>query len=372
MLSLYATLTIKQKDAIERVMHQYVADRKFDMKYLGIAQYSLMNLITDIRAVDYDMYFDVNKVIDMKNKHHLNDVQVVDILLNKNLYFPIGKLRDNHNSNDITCIDDIIREERRWCKFFTDAVGKIVRIVYNIRVHRITRKSILGIITCFPIDASLIESNSQIYANYLRILSSDKNPHKNSMNKMILEWLNCDKFGGERLSMQYRNKITNEIVDLSEQEIYNLSLSDVLQLEPYMDTFGEASAAQISTIISYDDCKKMQVYYGEDDKVNDPNGLLHEEYISTFSFEPINEINLLQYSKNNAMIFNELLDMKYKEVGGQRKVDNVYTMNHWKEFGPAFRSVGYGYDQSIIYENLCAAFGKDKVDHVWCNYYEIP
>lgn len=37
MLSLYATLTIKQKDAIERVMHQYVADRKFDMKYLGIA-----------------------------------------------------------------------------------------------------------------------------------------------------------------------------------------------------------------------------------------------------------------------------------------------------------------------------------------------
>ena len=272
------------------------------------------------------------------------------------------------------CIDEILRRESRWCKFFTNANGHLMRVVYNLRVHVYSSKSVLGVITCFPIDVSVIETNIHLYNSYLRAVDSFKRT-TDPMRNLILEMLHIIdpiNVGVGAKQMKYKKRSTGEIIDLDRHQVYELSLNEAIDLDSYgYDAYEDAAMAKLNTILSYYDSKKMQYYYKKGDIEHDPNGSLREQYIGTFSFEPLNEANLLNYNHRNADIFNELLELKYREVGNQRKVDNNYTITSWKEFGPAFRAIGYGYDQPIIYKNLCAAFGKDQVDYVWKKHYKF-
>ena len=52
-------------------------------------------------------------------------------------------------------------------------------------------------------------------------------------------------------------------------------------------------------------------------------------------------------------------------IDHHKKVTNCYVLNEWEASGPAMFGVAYGYDQPIVYKNLCKAFGKEKVDRIW-------
>ena len=375
MASLYSTLTFDEKAAIRRVIDQYL-DGKFDMRHLGKATYDSAHLVSVDNIMDYTFYFNSKKLLDIEAKHHLTRDQILSIIVNRRSYKIVGKLRDKvheiTDSEDVVCIDEILRRESRWCKFFTNANGHLMRVVYNLRIHVYSSKSVLGVITYFPIDVSVIETNTHLYNSYLRAVDSFKRT-ADPMRNLILEMLHIiDPMNGGAKQMKYKKRSTGEIVDLDRHQVYELSLNEAIDLDPYgYDAYEDAAMAKLNTILSYYDSKKMQYYYEKGDIEHDPNGSLREQYIGTFSFEPLNEANLLNYNHCNADIFNELLELKYREVGGQRKVDNNYTMTSWKEFCPAFRAVGYGYDQPIIYKNLCAAFGKDQVDQVWKKHYKF-
>ena len=97
------------------------------------------------------------------------------------------------------------------------------------------------------------------------------------------------------------------------------------------------------------------------------HGVCHEYDVT---MNDLNEDNLLKYNNLNVKIFNELMDIKYEEVGSRDIVTTSYILDHWAAYVLAIESVSLGMDQKVIYEKLCAAFGKTNVDQVWYKYYK--
>lgn len=191
MASLYSILTFDEKAAIRRVMDQYL-DGKFDMRHLGKATYDLSRLVSIDNIMDYTVYFNSKKLLNIEAKHHLTKNQILDIITNRRSYKIVDKLRDKvhevTDSEDVICIDEILRKESRWCKFFTNNDGNLIRVVYNLRVHIANSKSVLGVITCFPIDVSVIETNSRLYSSYIKAVELFKRTN-DPMRNLILEML---------------------------------------------------------------------------------------------------------------------------------------------------------------------------------------
>lgn len=369
MLSLYVILTIKQKDAIVRVMHQYIVDTKFNMKHLGVAQYHIVMIVTDTRAIDYDIYFDPKNATKIHIDHGFSIQAMVNILLNRSEYGIIGKLRDTKHkildSKIVKCIDGKNRIESRWNKLYVNRLGQIIKITYNLRVHEDSKRPILGIITCYNVDPMYINNNEQFKANYVKIVSRLMKENQLMLSESLLnkEWR----------AMKFERSMTREIVNLTEEQLFTLNKDELSTLSPCdEEDIGESLMLLTAAHGKQKDIMKLSYYYSFNDKIGDPDGSLHERYISYYDLEPLNEVNLLKYNHHNVDIFNKLLDNKYAEVGGKHVVTEMYVLTEWEEVCSAMFAIAYGYDQSIIYENLCAAFGKDRVDCVWCKYYEIP
>lgn len=340
------------------------------MKHLAIATYIDKNMIVHPQEPRCEFYMHPPKVLDVKTKHSILIDDIFRMLFDRESYCFVGKLRDRlHEKKAFVCLDDIRRRESRWCMFFVNAQSKIFRLVFNLRVHERTKRPVIGFIISFNIEKEVLQ-NTPLYTNYLNCIRSMNKNSKDAMSGILERFLCHDILEEEECWMKYKKISTGEIVDLNEQQLYELpTVEDVDDLESYMDDTGKAVIYQRATVLSHVDTKKMPYYYTEDDEKNDPTGMLYERYICMFFAEPLNEDNLLKYSKYNADIYNELLDEKYKEFGGWRKMPRDYTRTKWPEFGPLYRSLGYGYDQPIIYENMCAAFGKEKVDPVWKKHY---
>ena len=359
-----------QKQVITQVILTYLAEA-FDMKHLVVATYINKNMMSHQQEPRCEFYMHPPKVISVEKKHSITISDIFTMLFDKKEYILVGKLRDKlHEKKAFLCLDDIMRRETRWSMFFLDIEQILTKLVFNLRVHEKTGRPVIGFITAFSVEEDIIR-NTPIYANCVKGVRRLNNKHKDPMSGILERFLGHDIIEEEPYWMKYKKTSTGEIVDLTEQQLYELpTIEDVKDLEPYMDDSGEAAMYKRASLRSYHDTKKMLYYYPEDDKEHDPDGMLYEHYVGTFFAEPINEDNLLKYSKYNADIYNELLDQKYEEFGGWRKMPRDYTRTKWPEFGPLYRSLGYGYDQPIIYENMCAAFGKDKVDRVWRKHYK--
>nr|DAE84787.1 MAG TPA: hypothetical protein [Caudoviricetes sp.] len=370
MASLYLTLTFDEKAAIRRVMDQYL-DGKFDMRHLGKADYHIVNITQDNRAVDYDLYFDQKKAKQIFHDHLYSVDTIISIMLDRSLYGTIGKLRDNKHerldSDIITCIDDCNRIESRWNKLYVNMFGQLSKIVYNLRIHSITRRSVIGVITCYPVNFAYVRNNDQFRSNYDKVVSRLKRDYQNQATilkeSMVL-------IGGAA-KMQFETLLNRQIVNLTEDQLFSLTKDELLKLAPSKDNISESMMMLTSALMRQVDTLKLKYYYDKDDKVNDPDGTLHEYYISYYDLQSLNESNLLRYNHANVDIYNQLLDNKYEEVGGRDKLTTDLIRSHWAIVYDAMDSISYGYDQPIIYKNLCDAFGKDQVDQVWKKYYKF-
>ena len=188
------------------------------------------------------------------------------------------------------------------------------------------------------------------------------------MARLVREYIEYSKSRGD--NMLFKLNDTNKIVDLTDDELFALSEDQLMSITPYNDS-KKATDAYVAALDQYVDCWRMSPYYASNDKINDPDGWLHEDYCCINSWEPLNESNLLKYNHKNVKVYNELLDQKYKELGGVQHVTDRYVIEKWPQIGPAVNSVAYGYDQSIVYKNLCDAFGKENTDRIWRKYYKF-
>ena len=159
--------------------------------------------------------------------------------------------------------------------------------------------------------------------------------------------------------MQFETLLNRQIVNLTEDQLFTLTKDELLKLAPSKDNVSESMMMLTSALMRQVDTLKLKYYYDKDDKVNDPDGELYEHYISYYDLQPLNESNLLKYNHANVDIYNQLLDNKYEEVGGRNKLTTDFIRSHWVIVYDAMDSISYGYDQPIIYKNLCDAFGKD-------------
>lgn len=109
----------------------------------------------------------------------------------------------------------------------------------------------------------------------------------------------------------------------------------------------------------------------EDEDITDNdyrNWYYHDRYDR--DDEPFTEERLdrlRKYSHRNADIFNELYWNIAKTYPGQFIPHKV--LNKWESRHPPSDAIIYGHPQDEIREKLNVAYGKDKVDEVWCKYY---
>lgn len=171
--------------------------------------------------------------------------------------------------------------------------------------------------------------------------------------------------------MQFETLFDRKVVDLTEDQLFSLTKEELHKLAPSKDNVNESMMMLTSALMRHVDTMKLKHYYDKNDKVNDPDGTLYEHYISYYDLQPLNESNLLKYNHMNVDIYNQLLDNKYEEVGGRNKLTTDFIRSHWTTVYDAMDSISYGYDQPIIYKNLCDAFGKDQVDQVWKKHYKF-
>lgn len=292
-------------------------------------------------------------------------------MLDRSIYGTIGKLRDNKHerldSDIITCIDDCNRIESWWNKLYVNMFGQLSKIVYNLRIHSITRRSVIGVITCYPVNFAYVRNNDQFRSNYDKVVSRLKRDYQNQATilkeSMVL-------IGGAA-KMQFEILLNRQIVNLTEDQLFSLTKDELLKLAPSKDNISESMMMLTSALMRQVDTLKLKYYYDKDDKVNDPDGTLHEHYISYYDLQSLNESNLLRYNHANVDIYNQLLDNKYEEVGGRNKLTTDFIRSHWTTVYDVMDSISYGYDQPIIYKNLCNAFGKDQVDQVWKKHYKF-
>lgn len=169
--------------------------------------------------------------------------------------------------------------------------------------------------------------------------------------------------------MKFISDNTRQVIDLTSDELDKLSYDQLCNISPLDESDNEVVNAYTDMIEKYNDVMKAQPYYSKDDRINDSDGFLHEDYLDRYNLESLNEQNLLRYNHINVEIFNELMDIKYDEVGGRDVITTPYVLDNWIEYCAAKTSVSYGYDQKDIYKDLCAAFGKMNVDQVWYKYY---
>lgn len=274
---------------------------------------------------------------------------------------------ERRDSEEVTCIDDVTRIEARWCKLYVNKITEdLLRIVYNVRVHQQSKEPIIGIITCFKPNMNVIRNNDKLRSKYDKVIASSRNP----MEKIIHKFLHLPTHNGGDIQMLYKVNHSGQTVDLTRDDLFTMSEEQLLQLDPY-DQSKETITAYIDALGRFDDPLKLRPYYAKDDRINDPDGWLHEDYLLVNFAEEINEPNLLKYNHRNIKIYNELIDVKYEEMGGREKVTNRYILNEWKASGPAMFGVAYGYNQPIVYKNLCEAFGKKNVDRIWQKYYKF-
>lgn len=291
-------------------------------------------------------------------------------ILSKNVgCIRIAKLRDTlherQDSQQVNCVDGTSRIEARWCKIYVNKVTEgVIRIVYNLRIHNIIKEPVVGVITCFPINKFTVKNDSTLGKKYDEAIRTIRNP----MTRLIREYIESNTHRGD--NMLYKIDGSNKIIDLSEDEVFALSENEIRSIEPYDET-EEAIGVYLGALGRFTDSLRMRPYYARTDRVNDPDGWLHEDHCCIHSWEPLNESNLLKYSYRNVAVYNELLDQKYEEIGGVQNATDRYIDKYWPEIGPANFAVAYGYDQSIVYKNLCAAFGKENTDHVWQKYYNF-
>ena len=245
-----------------------------------------------------------------------------------------------------------------------DSTGTFIRVVYNLRVHEDSKEPIIGIITCFSVPMAVIQANQMLYNNYKRLM--DK---LNESSEVFIRNFYGDDYLRRDDEMLYRRRNSDKLIDLTKEELFAMSIDELALLESDRGSC-DASYWLVKASTRFDDPWKLDPYYAKTDTVNDPTGFLHEDYTDIHSFEPINEQNLLQYNHKNVKIYNELLELKYQELGGRQNLTNEYVDNEWPEGGPAMFAVAYGYDQPIVYKNLCDAFGKENTDHVWQKYYK--
>lgn len=354
-----------ERSIARRVTDQYY-DQSYTVNHLGIGKYDLVNVDHHQDAKDYGFYMNQAKRQKVLDDHGYGYQTILNILLNSSKYDRIGKMRDllheRRDSEQVTCIDDTIRIESRWCKLYIDKRQEIpIRVVYNLRIHELTKEPIVGIITCFRVSINTLKQNKKLYNSYKNVIQRNRSP----ITKVILEFL---RDGGD--TMLYIDTRSNKLINLNENELFSLSEEELSLLSPYnndIDTIDTYTSAKVRFI----DTLKLRPYYAKDDRVNDPDGWLHEDYLLVNFAEEINESNLLKYNHRNVKIYNELLDLKYEEIGGVQNITDNYILNEWEASGPAMFGVAYGYDQSIVYKNLCEAFGKENVDCIWQKYYKF-
>lgn len=362
-------MTPDQKQNLNMVLQQFT-NNQLSYDLVGIWNHMLNKLLSDPRTTMCKVFFDTYKEEQIKNKHSFTSANILNILFNTNSHKPICVLRDiNHerlNPVKIICIDGITRYESRWNRYYVDRFGKIYKVVYNIRVHQQTKDTVLGIISTFDVPKADAFRSNLIRSKYKQVVDSFK-------GRLISEqmWYNFYKnyrLLEEAVDVKYKNIVTNELLDLSVDDLSHMTKEMLLQLEGVND-FDDSTPMLLHTLSKFTDSMKLDKFYDKNDIFHDPTGFLREDYISRFDMEPINEENLLEFGNTNINIFNELLDMKYAECGGIEVINDDYAYDHWKQFYPAKWAVAYGHDQNDIYDKLCAAFGKEKVDTVWCKHY---
>ena len=363
-------LTPQQLQVARRVTDQYY-EPSYKVDHLGIAKYAVTNISHVDGANDYGFYIDPLKRQKIKEDHDMSYYQISNILVNTTKHIRIGKMRDTlHEQKDserVDCVDGTLRIEARWCKIYLNKANeRIIRIVYNLRIHNITKEPIVGIITCFPIKKFTVMNHPTLAKKYSEAIESLRNP----MLRLIREYIENSSYRGD--NMLYKKVDgSNEMINLTEDEVFAMSESDLRSIEPYDETDDDSCNAYYDSIGRFTDSLRMRPYYARTDRVNDPDGWLHEDYCCIHSWEPLNELNLLKYSCRNVAVYNELLDQKYEEIGGVQNATDRYIDKYWPEIGPANFAVAYGYEQPIVYKNLCDAFGKGNTDRVWRKYYNF-
>jgi len=344
-----------------RTIQKY-ANSTFLSQYIGLCDYKKQNILSHEKESLCKFSGDPRKMKQVIYDHGYNISMIINFLVNDQEWVSIGKMRDYKHEREspvnVVCLDDVERREARWIKFFTNAFGKIVKIIFNIRVHEASKDTVVGIISCF--DQTL--DSLQRLRNY-----SEYKRNYDLVQKRFKRLSSLDEIAyRKKVSMvKVRLRDTGCEFDITEENLSKLCELDVFSLEAVNECDEERL---LEERLKFRDPLKLRPYYSKNDRVNDPNGSKHECYRELYSYDDYNEENLLRYNHSNVKIFNELLDMKYDEIGGRNVITNEY-LELWPESGEAFNAIAYGDDQNLVYKNLCAAFGKERVDHLWNNYY---
>lgn len=367
-MAFYNTMNTNQKQNLNSTLQRY-AISKFSCLEIGRCHYKQQNIISDSRVTYNKFFFDSHKQVDVNQKHKVTTNKFLSVLLDEKSYHRIGTLRDFKHEDDtstILCLDDKNRIESRWNSIFVDYKKDIIKTSYNIRIHEYSKDSIVGLITCYVIPFTSIAGSSMLRNNYNKVIKS-MFIKRDPMASILRRFYNESFIKPIKVNlMKFTNKSTGETIDLNEEDLItvpeeNLQELDVVNEEDY--------PWLLNALFSYEDLLKLYPYYSKDDKINDSDGSLRKRYLDLYCFQDYNEENLLKYNHKNTQIYNDLLDIKYTEVGDRRIINNQYLAEQWTELGPAFDSIVYGYDQDVVYKNLCAAFGKSNVDMVWRKHY---
>lgn len=352
-------MTVKQKDILRRVMEQYVI-KGFPMFEIGIAQYLLDNIIHEPNITTYGFFFDPYKEAKVQVDHHITFVRMRSILCNREKYIYFDKKRDTrHENHSIECLDGQVRIEARWNKFFIYLEDmEVYKVVYNIRVHETSKEPILGLINFIHVRLQTIYNNTKLTDKYNLVKNTIIYKRKHDSKSSIKE--------GSKVRFAVNN--TDKVIDLTEQQLSSLTEDQLSKIYPVDDLDNSVYVPYIKAVRKYKDLFKVTPYY----PVNADDNYLHENYLDEYdvTMDDLNEDNLLKYNSLNVKIFNELMDIKYEELGSRDIVTTSYILDYWAAYVPAIESVSLGMDQKVIYEKLCAAFGKTNVDQVWHKYYK--
>lgn len=365
-MTFYDIMSLSKKRNLDTTLQVYTLDQ-LDPNNVGVWGYKHEEVKSDPRVTFHKIAYIADKMEQVKIKHKLDISTIFNIILDDIIYKTIDVLRDYVHEKEspwlIQCTNDKEQYETRWNRFYVDRYGQFYKGTYCIRVNRVTKDSVLNLITFYIVKKGVILSHPTLKSKYFRVIQTFET---NSLNESVLRFFNKAFPIKEDKLVKFRHKDTKKVLDLTKEDLYNMPHEDLYKLEHLEE---DALPILVHAMTKDIDLLKMDKFYDRNDRVNDPTGFLREDYLSHFDMRPINEENLLKFGNINIDIYNLLLDMKYDECGGREVINDDYAYDHWPQVYDAINAIGYGNNQRDVYNKLCSAFGKEKVDTVWYMYY---